>query len=348
MDIETFTFKPEGKEEFAKGKLIKNVHIFKSGIYRGKEWTKEQVNKMIGNFKKLKETAGFDPPVRIGHRSKDSGENAKNVIGYIENMKADENGNAYADMDITDERGYKKIKDGTLRKRSAELGPYETNDGKVHDGSLWGVGFVDIPQVERLAEVNIYSKTLQEDKMDKPEKKKEKIDEKSEDTKDDSKDDSKDNSTDKGGEDEKLSKDKSKEDMKDSGDKKQSDKLDKHTELIQLDKNEYENLIQMRKEFQTMQESEKIAMVENFAKDAKIPADLLDKEKEFVLSLSDNQYGIYKELKEKQPAMVELNKKFGKQASEELADENTEKKKSEEKAKQIFEAYEKANSEDED
>lgn len=166
MDKTTFTYKPEGEME-CMGNKITNVHIFKPGEYRGNKWTKEIVKKMVENFKTLKEKAGFEPPVRIGHRGDNSVENAKATIGYIEDVRSDEDGNLFADMDIADDSGYEDIRSKKLKNRSVEIGPYETNEGDEFDNVIWGVGWVDIPQVEGLTEVSVYSKPLMEEKMDK-------------------------------------------------------------------------------------------------------------------------------------------------------------------------------------
>ena len=166
MDKATFTYKPEGEME-CMGNKITNVHIFKPGEYRGNKWTKEIVKKMVENFKTLKEKAGFEPPVRIGHRGDNSVENAKATIGYIEDLRDDEDGNLFADMDITDDSGYEDIRSKKLKNRSVEIGPYETNEGDEFDNVIWGVGWVDIPQVEGLIEANVYSKPLMEETMEK-------------------------------------------------------------------------------------------------------------------------------------------------------------------------------------
>jgi hypothetical protein len=166
MDKSTFTYKPEGEME-CMGNKITNVHIFKPGEYRGNKWTKEIVKKMVENFKTLKEKAGFEPPVRIGHRGDNSVENAKATIGYIEDLRSDEDGNLFADMDIADDSGYEDIRSKKLKNRSVEIGPYETNEGDEFDNVIWGVGWVDIPQVEGLTEVSVYSKPLMEEEMEK-------------------------------------------------------------------------------------------------------------------------------------------------------------------------------------
>lgn len=347
MDIETFTYEPEEKEQYTKGTAVNNVHIFKAGKYRGKPWTKEMVEKMVENFKKLKELAGFEPPVRIGHRTDNPVENARNVIGYIEDVRSDGKGNAYADLDIHDEKDIENFK---KLKRSIEFGPYETNDGKIFDNAFWGLGLVDIPQVEKLTEVNVYSKPLkEEEKMDKEEEKKEiestdekeedkELDKKVEDTTDDSKDDStegEDNATDKGGEEE------PKED-------ESSEKSDEVTEMSKQ-QNKIQSLEKKVEDYEKkiadFAKKEREDKIQSLAKEAKIVTSSVDKEKDFALSLSQEQFDKYIELKQLQPALVELDKELGEQKSDEPnTDDQTpigEQKKAEEIAEKVTEKYRK-------
>lgn len=377
MDYESFSYIPDDTEKYNK-ELIKNVQIFKAGEYRGKKWTKDIVKKIVDNFKKLKKIADFEPPVRIGHRSGNSVENAKSVIGYINNLKSNDNGDLYADMNITEEEGLKKIKDTTLRKRSIEIGPYETNKGEIFNEVLWGVGWVDIPQVEKLAEVKVYSKLLEEDKMDKEkydalvneanelmankEASKELLkkcvsslkqlmtskikDEKFYDVsmisnfissltnkvedmmdKKDEKKDEKDDSGDKSETKEDDSKDKSdegEENATDKGgegapeeDKKESEQLDKHDELVQLDKTQYEKLLSYEKQVNELKVAQKVSKIDSFCKEAKIVSAMMDVEKEFALSLTDEQFEKYVQLKTDQPSFVDLDKEQGEQNSTE-------------------------------
>jgi hypothetical protein len=60
--------------------------------------------------------------------------------------------------------------------------------------------------------------------------------------------------------------------------------------------------------------------VDAFHKEAKIVPAMLDKEKEFVQSLSDEQFGKYVEIKESMPSIVELDKEAGSQTSNEPAE----------------------------
>lgn len=147
---------------FGQGKLITGIEVFKEGIYRGIEWTKEDLQLIADNFGKLKKSADFDPPVRIGHRSDNSVDNAKNVIGYVENayVRVGEDGvtRLYNDWKVVDTNALEEMKMGKYRKRSVEIAPYNDNHGNDYDLALWGVGLVDIPQVEGMAELALFSK----------------------------------------------------------------------------------------------------------------------------------------------------------------------------------------------
>lgn len=428
MDKATFTYKPEGEME-CMGNKITNVHIFKPGEYRGNKWTKEIVKKMVENFKTLKEKAGFEPPVRIGHRGENSVENAKATIGYIEDLRSDEDGNLFADMEIADDSGYEDIRSKKLKNRSVEIGPYETNEGDEFDNVIWGVGWVDIPQVEGLAEVSVYSKPLTEEKMEKEQY--DRIIEQAEELlakKNDSsevikkcigslkelltskiKDESffdvarisefinslkyqieegvgmskeelakvgnsckmpdgtdgkmmiEDGKMVCGGGKGKMDKEESKESAEETSketdekvdldkeeaedDEKESDEesdekedMTKKTEMVSMSKEEVDSLKAAKVELDKIK-TEKVETkltlraekIDAFHKEAKILPAMLDQEKEFAQSLSDEQFDKYVEIKSATPSMVKLDKDSGSQTSEEP---ETEEEKSKEQVAQ--------------
>ncbi len=402
MEKETFTYTPEEKMKFA-GTKITNVHIFKPGEYRGTKWTKDIVNKIVENFNTLKEKIGFQPPVRIGHRTNDPVQNAKSVIGYIENISADEEGNLFADTEIFDDKDVENFK---RLKRSIEFGPYETNEGEEFDNVLWGLGLVDIPQVERLAEVNVYSKPLEEmankqpygevayadpgyqkDKvkrypidteehiraawsyinmpknaskysaeqlksiknriksaakkfgikieetnMDKEGIKEETLAEETSEGKDDKV---------------KLEKEEAKdedEEKKGEESEEKSEDMTKESEMVSMSKEEAAELKAAKEKLEKIEVEKaktKLALraekIDAFHKEAKIVPAMLDKEKEFAQSLSDEQFDKYVEIKNSMPKLVELGKESGSQTSNE-PDKDTEAQKLEkvtQKAKEL-------------
>jgi len=408
MEKQTFTYIPENKMNFA-GSKVTNVHIFKPGEYRGTKWTSEIVKKIVDNFKSLKEKAGFEPPVRIGHRGDDSVENAKNVIGYVDNLYTDEEGNLFSDIEVYKDEDIEHLK---KLKRSVELGPYETNDGEEFETALWGLGLVDIPQVERLAEVNVYSKPMDEmankkpygdvtyadpgyqkdkvkrypldteehvraawsyinmpknaekytseqlknikakiksaakkfgieiaeEKMEKEEKSTEKVDKKEEESKD-SAEETSEGKSDKA----ELDKEEADDDEKEKSDDK-SEKMDKEPEMVSMSKEEAAELKAAKEKLEKIEVEKaktKLALraekIDAFHKEAKIVPAMLDKEKEFAQSLSDEQFDKYVEIKNSMPKLVELGKESGSQTSNE-PDKDTEAQKLEkvtQKAKEL-------------
>lgn len=148
-----YRFFTDSPVEFAKGKLLKGVEIFKAGIYRGKKYTKTDLQKMVDNFNLLKKKNIFpNVPVRVDHTNLASG-----LAGYVEKLRV-KGKKLIADLDITEESIYKKIKKTTLRSRSVEVGTYEDNKGNDYFPVIIGVAWVDIPQVEGLAPVFAYGK----------------------------------------------------------------------------------------------------------------------------------------------------------------------------------------------
>jgi len=137
-------------EGFSKnnGKELKGVEIFKAGTYRGKKYTNKDIDQMVKNFNLLKNKKIFpNVPIRVDHST-----SASDLAGYIKNVRRKGN-KLIADMDITEEEVYNKIKRTTLRSRSIEIGTYEDNKGNTYYPIIYGVAWVDIPQVEGLAPV---------------------------------------------------------------------------------------------------------------------------------------------------------------------------------------------------
>lgn len=144
--------------------VLKRVPVFRSGEFSdsmGYEhlWEDFHMQQMVMHYNYLRESGVFaNVPVRADHPSFMGGI-ITNVIGYHENLVAEKmtspvNGEEYtyllADMHIIKEEAQKDILSGLWRTRSAEIGPYNTND----KAELWpvymGVAYVDIPAVEGL------------------------------------------------------------------------------------------------------------------------------------------------------------------------------------------------------
>jgi hypothetical protein len=359
---DTFSFANEDGKS-----IIKGIEIFKTGKYRGKTYTKDDIDKMVENFTELKQVADFDPPARIGHRGEGSVTDMMSVCGYVLNLYRTGN-KLLADVEITEPEAYEKIKRGTFKKRSAEIGSYETNDGEVYSMVLWGFGFVDIPQVEGMSEVKVYGKEEVDyevlakeliEEFNKPEAKFDKaqdarIDKILEGIKgvcaikldemnlDDASDLIYTMRT--------LIRIKNGEsiyEFKKEGDTMEEVKLSKedHEKLV-ADAAKVEELSKRNEELEELQKKAdmdaRLAKVDEFTKEGKIIAEN-EAEKEFVQTLTKEQFEAYTNLKTNQPALVKLDNENGKADDEEPSTEATTQedkdKESVELAKKLTEPY---------
>jgi len=165
-----------------RGNLVQNVEIFRTGVFRGELFEREYIEKFIKNFNDLKAKNIFvNVPVRKNHPDWFGLRNSmEEVIGYITDLRLRENGKItvgvvdesavagadgkmprknkkiddirlVADFEITEPDALGKIIRKTYRDRSIEWGTFPDNDGNEYDPVLYGVAFVDIPQVDKLA-----------------------------------------------------------------------------------------------------------------------------------------------------------------------------------------------------
>ena len=144
------------------GQLLKNVEIFKAGTYRNTKFTTSALDKMVANFHYLKALEIFGHvPVRADHPSfgffGGGGDVIDKVGGYIHDLKR-VGTKLVADFRITSGQMWSKIQEGTYVNRSAEIGTYDDNEGTTYSPVLFGVAWVDIPQVEGLSPKFSYSK----------------------------------------------------------------------------------------------------------------------------------------------------------------------------------------------
>lgn len=154
----------EGKTMDAtqEGKLLKGVEIFKSGTYRNTQFKNSAIDKMVAHFHYLKSMGIFSHvPVRADHPGFSffggGGDIIDKVGGYIEDLRRVGN-KMVANFRITSEQMWKKVAEGSYINRSAEIGTYDDNEGTVYSPVLFGVAWVDIPQVEGLSPKFSYSK----------------------------------------------------------------------------------------------------------------------------------------------------------------------------------------------
>ena len=153
------------KDDGTKAYRLERVPIFRSGEFRdsmGYDHLYESIHMQMiaSNFSLLRSSGSFpDPPIRCNHPGLFSGGGLDQVIGYVDNLIAEEavspvDGQTYtyvmADYDVLDEEAANKIASGLWRHRSAEIGWYETNSKSEFWPVLVGFAYVDIPAVEGL------------------------------------------------------------------------------------------------------------------------------------------------------------------------------------------------------
>jgi hypothetical protein len=144
------------------GKLLKNVEIFKAGTYRGIDFKNSALDKMVANFYYLKAHGVFPHvPVRADHPPMGIFGGGEDIIdkvgGYIADLKR-VGKKLVADFRITSENMWNKVSEGSYVNRSTEIGTYDDNEGNIYSPTLLGVAWVDIPQVEGLSPTFSYKK----------------------------------------------------------------------------------------------------------------------------------------------------------------------------------------------
>ncbi|MBT8212331.1 MAG: phage protease [Acidimicrobiia bacterium] len=128
--------------------VISNLAIFRAGKFRNskgkpQEVTVDDLDEMVDNFGKLKSELPR-VPMRVDHTT-----SADKVVGHVKKIWRDGK-HLMADVALTEPDAVAKYKRGTYHNRSAEIGPYQTNDERRFDRVLRGVAFVDLPAVEGL------------------------------------------------------------------------------------------------------------------------------------------------------------------------------------------------------
>ena len=154
-----FTYFEKSKVNASKsGVLLKGIEIFKTGTYRGTEWKKGALDKMVSNFHYLKSMGIFpNVPVRANHPGMFSGGDIDQIGAYVADLNRI-GSKLVADIRIVDEDMQEKIESGKYISRSAEIGTYDDNEGNEYFPTLFGFAWVDIPQVEGLSPSFSYSK----------------------------------------------------------------------------------------------------------------------------------------------------------------------------------------------
>lgn len=176
IDIGFYSKDEDSKKIKFENNIIKDVEIFRTGVFRKQLFEKEFVNALKQNYEAmLRDKVVNHVAVRAGHKG--MFENSiENVVGYISDLKTVNKGKItvktvtmgaegeeireereiddirlVADFEITDKNAREKIESTTWRDRSVELmQQYESNDGEVYSPVLAGVAFVDDGEVEKL------------------------------------------------------------------------------------------------------------------------------------------------------------------------------------------------------
>ncbi len=139
--------------------ILRGVQVLKVGTFNGLDVTAGDLQAMAERFSSLRETVGFEPPVRLDHSM-----SVLSIVGWHEGLytatgpdreTGEDTTYLLADWRITEPDVMPKIQRGTLRFRSSELGPYRTNAGVDMPLVYYGVAFVDIPAVEGLAAIRL-------------------------------------------------------------------------------------------------------------------------------------------------------------------------------------------------
>lgn len=124
------------------------MSIFRAGAFRDSrgrqtEWSLDRLHALADNFTALRPVFPNVPLRRDHVRSVD------NVIGYFDQVYVKDD-TLYGDFRVTEPGAVKKFERGTFRSRSIEIGPYESNNGKITAPAVLGLAMVDIPAVEGL------------------------------------------------------------------------------------------------------------------------------------------------------------------------------------------------------
>lgn len=132
--------------------FLERVRVFRTGTFRDSlglqhTWDADHLRQMVRNFHNLRSRGVFpNVPVRADHSS-----SVNSLVGYIVDLQVDDAGGfLMADLEITEPSAVERLRRGTYRARSLEIGAYETNDESVYWPTVMGLAFVDIPAVEGL------------------------------------------------------------------------------------------------------------------------------------------------------------------------------------------------------
>jgi hypothetical protein len=143
--------------------VIEGMPVFRSGTFRdswGEQhtWGERDIDDMVSNYARLRDDHLVPyVPVRDGHGGLFSGRGE--VVGWHTDLSAEmrkaphdktEYNYLLANYEVTEPEAAGKVKRGTWRNRSAEIGRYTTNADQEIWPAYMGVAYVDLPAVEGL------------------------------------------------------------------------------------------------------------------------------------------------------------------------------------------------------
>ncbi len=259
------------------GKIIKNVEIFKAGTFKGVQFKKSAIDKMVANFHYLK---SFDivpfVPVRADHPGGffGGGDVIDKVGGYISDLKR-VGTKLVAEFRITEQKMLNKITNGTYVNRSAEIGTYVDNDNQIFTPTLFGVAFVDLPAVEKLSPVFSFSKDKRNlinlNKINMPKKKVKKLS------------------------------------IEPVSKKEKKEKTSKKV-VLKKEKKSFDDLFPKEaKELEALRSKQLDNYLDKLIDAGKITPSMKELELTFIKALNKSQFEQYKELNKNRPEMIDLN-----------------------------------------
>lgn len=130
--------------------VVHDVPVFKAATFKDsmgiqRTWTTDHLAQMVFHFDMLR-SRGILP--NVPHRADHWG-GVDNICGYIVGLRVADD-LLLADLEFTDPDRLEKLRNGTYRSRSLEVGMYETNNEEVYYPVVIGLAFVDLPAVEGL------------------------------------------------------------------------------------------------------------------------------------------------------------------------------------------------------
>lgn len=131
---------------------IDGVEIFRCGVWKSKQFTEDDLDEMVTNWREFKDT-WFKPAIKTGHDNTPG----KPAIGYLDNLRR-VGAKLVADFVDLPTKFYKMIKDKRYDRVSAEIAPNLTKGGKSYGRVLSAVAILghEIPEVTGLRPLREY------------------------------------------------------------------------------------------------------------------------------------------------------------------------------------------------